>query len=39
MPALPESEKVTKVNLAEAVVLRAEALYEKGRLKAVGDKE
>jgi ribosomal protein S6--L-glutamate ligase len=39
VPALPESEKATKVNLAEAVVLRAEALYEKGRLKAVGDKE
>jgi ribosomal protein S6--L-glutamate ligase len=39
VPALPEAEKLSGVNLALAVVLRAEALYEKGHLKAAGDKE
>jgi ribosomal protein S6--L-glutamate ligase len=39
VPPLPEAEKLSGVNLALEVVLRAEALYEKGRLKAVGDKE
>jgi ribosomal protein S6--L-glutamate ligase len=38
-PALPDLEKVSRLNLARMVVERAEELYEQGRRKAASDKE
>ena len=38
-PALPELEKVTRLNVARMLVERAEALFDAGRLRAASDKE